>query len=119
MLKRANTLSVNYDGHGLAIERSIHYCLGRSTIMSTLFCQSLQERISRLKEELAQLETQQTAAIGNRSQNHTPEQRQENLREVVATMEAFRKVERRLHQAKQLLARAQGDEYAFEQHRRR
>ena len=85
--------------------------------MNTHYRQSLQERISRLAEELEQLETQQAAVIGSRPKNGTPEQRDKYHQEVIAAMNAFRKVGKRLHQSKRLLARAQGDEYDFDQPR--
>ena len=82
--------------------------------MSTKYQQSLQERIPSLAAEYAQLEKQHETVVASLPANPTREQKRKHMKDWLVSKEALRKVERRLRNAKRLLARTQGDEYAFQ-----
>ena len=80
--------------------------------MRPINVQRLQEKIASLSSELSQLELKRGEVIARRP-NLAASDRPAFFREVTQVFDTIKKTERRLHVAKRLLARAQGDEYAF------
>jgi hypothetical protein len=81
--------------------------------MSALYSRLLKRQISKFTEEFMRLEAERDAAIRARHLAVTPEQKRQYTAEIVRAMGDMRRVEQRLHCAKRLLARAEGDEYEF------
>ncbi|PWU10333.1 MAG: hypothetical protein C5B50_25725 [Verrucomicrobia bacterium] len=82
--------------------------------MSTRYPQALQERISSLAAEYAQLEKQHAAVVASLPAKPTREQKRQHMKDWLVSSQALQKVEQRLRHAKRLLARTQGDEYVFQ-----
>jgi hypothetical protein len=82
--------------------------------MSTIYPQALQERISSLTVEFAQLEQQHTAVCVSLPVKPTRENKRQHMKDWLESRKALRKVERQLRSAKRLVARTQGDEYVFQ-----
>jgi multidrug resistance efflux pump len=72
----------------------------------------LQQKISALKTNLSKLEVKRDEIIRRRC-DVSGSERQKLIQEIVANFELTKQAQRRLHSAKHLLARAQGDEYEF------
>ena len=83
--------------------------------MSIKYQQSLQERIRSLAAEYARLEKQHEAVIASLPTNPTREQKRKHMKDWLVSNDALSKAEGQLRHAKRLLARTQGDEYAFQQ----